>query len=33
VSFLHGLELLVALEKLGHLPLLTVYFVPVIGEK
>jgi hypothetical protein len=29
VSFVHGLELLVAHEKLGQLPLLTVYDLPV----
>jgi hypothetical protein len=33
VSFVHDLELLVAKEKLGQLPLLTVYVVPVKGEK
>jgi hypothetical protein len=29
MSFVHGLELLVAHEKLGQLPLLTVYVLPV----
>jgi hypothetical protein len=33
VSFVHSLELLVAHEKLGQLPLLTVYVVPVEGGK
>jgi hypothetical protein len=40
VSFVHGLELLVALnellvahEKLGQLPLLTVYVLPVLAVK
>jgi hypothetical protein len=32
-EFVHGLELLVAHEKLRQLPLLTVYVVPVKGEK
>jgi hypothetical protein len=32
-EFLHGLELLVAHEKLGQLPLLTVYVMPVKGKK
>jgi hypothetical protein len=32
-EFLHSLDLLVAHAKLGQLPLLTVYLLPVKGEK